>query len=430
MLIAILAGPHRFTRIYRLLRETCLRLFVPTTRPEPLLTVRRRPKDRKAQIARASAEAFSASGYHAVSMEAIAGKVGISAAALYRHYPGKYELFRDAVLSLGQQMVDATECVETADGGDPRELLDRAVHGLVDAAMANRRSGGLYRWEARYLRASDQAALIERFRLANRRIHRQLTAIHPTLSSTHRWMLTSAMLSVIGSIMDHRVKLPAAEIHSLLVELAGRMLSAELPSPEQIEPRPARPRIFVKSGAGNYEALLNASMMLFARYGYRETSMEQIASAVEMPTSGIYRYFTGKSDILATALRRASDRVSAELSPVMAAEAEPEQVLTQLIEAYVGVSFANPELACVYYAEHVNLAPGDQAMLRNVQRSTIDSWTQLLVAARPQRSPAHARFMVHAAMALVVDLGRLVNYDNSVYSQACVRRLMELVLLG
>ena len=57
---------------------------VPAGSPAP---VRRRPKDRKAQVERAAAEAFSASGYHAVHMEAIAAKVGISAAALYRHYP-------------------------------------------------------------------------------------------------------------------------------------------------------------------------------------------------------------------------------------------------------------------------------------------------------------------------------------------------------
>jgi AcrR family transcriptional regulator len=41
---------------------------------------RRRPKDRKQQIARASAEAFSELGYHAVSMEDIASRVGVTAA--------------------------------------------------------------------------------------------------------------------------------------------------------------------------------------------------------------------------------------------------------------------------------------------------------------------------------------------------------------
>ena len=60
-----------------------------TARTEPAVVVRRRPKDRKAQIARASAESFSALGYHAVSMEAIAAKVGISAPALYRHYANR-----------------------------------------------------------------------------------------------------------------------------------------------------------------------------------------------------------------------------------------------------------------------------------------------------------------------------------------------------
>jgi len=83
-------------------------LTMAHTRPTRAQGVRRRPKDRKAQIARASAEAFSTLGYYGVSMETIAKRVGISAAALYRHYSSKYELFRDAVLNLGQQLVDCT----------------------------------------------------------------------------------------------------------------------------------------------------------------------------------------------------------------------------------------------------------------------------------------------------------------------------------
>ena len=53
-------------------------------------------------------------------------------------------------------------------------------------------------------------------------------------------------------------------------------------------------------------------MRLFNRKGYRDTTMEEIASAVGMPTSGIYRYFSGKNDILAAIYRRAADRLSSE----------------------------------------------------------------------------------------------------------------------
>ena len=136
--------------------------------------VRRRPKDRKAQIAQASAEAFSALGYHGVSMDAIAARVGISAAALYRHYSSKYELFRDAVLNLGQQLVDATAFADEAAADDPQATLRRLVAALIETALANRESGGLYRWEARYLRGDDQATLNSQLRTVHRRIQRPL----------------------------------------------------------------------------------------------------------------------------------------------------------------------------------------------------------------------------------------------------------------
>src|SRR5205807_2219048 len=188
------------------------------TRPTRAQDVRRRPKDRKAQIARASAEGFSALGYYGVSMETIAKRVGISAAALYRHYSSKYELFRDAVLSLGQQLVDCTEFAdETADDADV--TLRRLVSALIDTAMANRESGGLYRWEGRYLRGDDQATLIARMRSVHHRIQRPLMAIRPQLTSRQRWTLSTAALSVIGSIVDHSAKLPAIQVRALLADL-------------------------------------------------------------------------------------------------------------------------------------------------------------------------------------------------------------------
>src|SRR6185437_15728778 len=99
------------------------------------------------------------------------------------------------------------------------------------------------------------------------------------------------------------------------------------------------------------------SVLLFNRKGYRDTTMEEIGSAVGMPTSGIYRYFSGKNDILAAIYRRAADRLSSEASSIMGSISDPEEALTALIDAYVGRSFAHPELAHVYYTERSNMAP-------------------------------------------------------------------------
>jgi AcrR family transcriptional regulator len=391
--------------------------------------VRRRPKDRKAQIAQASAEAFSALGYYGVSMEAIASRVGISATALYRHYSSKYELFRDAVLSLGQQLVECTAFADDTATGNPEQTVHRLVAALVDTAMANRESGGLYRWEGRYLRGDDQATLIAQMRTVHRRIQRPLRKIRPELTSRQRWTLSTAVLSVIGSIVDHRAKLPAIQVRALLAELAHAVLVAELPDAEDTaEDRTPSASAVVETP--KYEALLNESMRLFNMKGYRDTSMEDIATAVGMPASGIYKYFSGKSDILAAAFRRAADRLSAELSTIVNTVPDHVDALTTVIDAYVTRSFDQPELDYVYYTERLNMTQADQKILRNLQRSTVESWVELVVSVRPEWTPGQARFAVHAAMSLVIDIGRLMRYQNSPHSRATVERLLDLTLLG
>ncbi|BBY44520.1 TetR/AcrR family transcriptional regulator [Mycolicibacterium celeriflavum] len=399
------------------------------TRPASGDAVRRRPKDRKAQIARASAEAFSTLGFYGVSMESIASRVGISAAALYRHYASKYDLFRDAVLSLGQQLVDATAFADESAADDPQLQLRRLVAALTDTAMANRESGGLYRWEGRYLRGDDQASLIAQMRTVHYRIQRPLGVMRPELTSRQRWTLSIAVLSVIGSIVDHRAKLPAIQVRALLADLAEAVTAMELPDIDAVTEQPSAP-----SPAGTepskYEALLNESMRLFNIKGYRDTSMEDIAAAVGMPASGIYRYFAGKSDILAAAFRRAADRLSEELTAITGSIADPEDALSAVIDAYVARSFAQPELDYVYYTERLNMSPTDQKILRNMQRSTVESWMELVVAVRPEWTPGQARFAVHAAMSLVIDMGRLMRYANTPQNRDVLQRLLDVTLVG
>jgi AcrR family transcriptional regulator len=392
--------------------------------------VKRRPKDRKIQIARAATDAFSELGYHAVSMENIAARVGISAAALYRHSQGKYDLFREVFLALGQQLVDATAFADDLPAdGDPEEQLSALVSALIDSTIVNRTAGGLYRWEGRYLRGDDQRALAEQVKLINRRLQRPLTRLRPKLTSRQRWILSAATLSVIGSITDHRSRLGNSEIRAALADISAAVLRADLPTQRgrgSEQPRATT----LTSAAGTYELLLHESMRLFNERGYRETGMEDIAAAVGIPVASIYQYFPGKANILAVYYRRAADQLSGDLSSILATNADPEQALAQLIEAYVTRSFANPELACVYYTERHNLPDTDAVLLYNIQRSTVESWASLAVAARPELTLGRARYAVHAAFALAVDTGRLVYPDASAAAGLTVRRLMEVTLLG
>lgn len=405
---------------------------------------RRRPKDRRARITRAAAEVFSAQGYHAASMKAVAAKVGISGPALYRHYPSKYDMFAASVLGLSQQLVGCTDFVDAIAPGDlaagPVDVLNAMVDTLIEVTLTNRESGGLYRWQARFLHPEDLATLLAQLRMVNRRIQRPLLMIRPSLSSPQRLMLSSGLLSVIGSIVDHRIQLPATQMRAVLTGAVSAMLTAPLPEPDDDIGEPPPVRRFFAADTGTYEGLLNGAMMLFGERGYCETGMAQIAAAAGIPISGIYRYFPGKYEILATGLRRGVRRVSDDLAVIIGNRTAPRQTLIRLIEVYVAMSFGNPELPLTYYTERINLTTTDRELLRSMLRSTVESWAQLLISVRPELSGRQARVLIYTVMSLAVDLGWLIGYDRlvraarpvggSAYPQACVRQLMERVLLG
>lgn len=388
---------------------------------------RRRPKDRKEQIFRVSAEAFSEQGYHGVSMDDIAGRVGVTAASLYRHYTRKYDLFRSVVLGLGQQLVECTAFIDE-DDRPAAEIWDAAVQALIATTIANRATGGLYRWEGRYLAPEDQDVLNEQIKLVNRRLQRPLSQLRTDLTSRDRWMLSSSVLSAIGSITDHRANLGPAEIHTALAEVSRRIRDTRLPHVTGVAA--PSPRRVVGPAAGEYEQILYAAMKLFNERGYRDTGMDDIGGEVGIPTSRLYRYFPGKGSILAAAYRRAADRVSGDISDILMNTEGAGDVVREFVAAYVRRSFADPELAYVYYAERINVPTEDRLALHSIQRATVEAWVHQVVEANEGVTAAEARFMVHAAFAMVVDLGRLMDYERTEFSQATVRHLLMSALVG
>lgn len=390
--------------------------------------VRRRPKDRKAQIARASADAFGSQGYHAVSMEDIAARVGITPAALYRHSSSKYDLFRDAVLGLGQMLVDTTAFVDDAGDDDPAMTLRALTSALVDATITNRAAGGLYRWEARYLNEHDRVVLVHQLKVVNERMQRPLLKLRPKLTTSQAWTLSSAALTVIGSITDHSNQLAVGEIRSVLCTMTADVLAAELPAGRRSGSHPAP--LVVGAEAGMYEHVLYESVRLFYDNGYRNTSMEDIASAVGIQASGLYRSFPGKADILALAYRRAADRHSSDTADALARTSDPEEALDDVIDEYLGRVMEWPDLPYVYYTERHNVPESDLRVLETIEHSTMDAWARLVTAARPEMKIGAARYAVGAALALTVDFRRLFARESGPESVATIRRLMEVTLLG
>ena len=91
---------------------------------------------RRLQLLRAAQDVFVAQGFHAAAMDDIADRAGVSKPVLYKHFPGKRELY---LALLEQQVGELTERMRAAMSGthDNRTRVDGAVGAYFDFVDAD-----------------------------------------------------------------------------------------------------------------------------------------------------------------------------------------------------------------------------------------------------------------------------------------------------
>jgi len=385
-------------------------------------SVRRRPKNRKAQIVRVAARAFSERGYHPVGVDEIAAEVGISGPALYRHFTNKYALLVAAAQNGAQLLLDAARSAENP-GADPEAALTALIKTLSEHTIEVRREGGLYRWERRYLEPEDRRRIRVIYAELHDTLESAIAALRPETDPADVAVLGTGMLGAIGSITLHRTTLSTARLIDLLQDICWSIVRTELPpAPGAPAPEAGMRGLPLSS---KREQLLIEAIRIFGRQGYHESSIEEIGAAVGINASSVYRYFPSKSELLAAAFHRTGERVAIANSEALSEASSRADAALRIADRFARLTFAMPEILPVYYAEFSNLPAAEQHKLRAVQRQNVLEWANLL-----DGDQAEARFRVHAAIAEVVDVGRGLRFDRRPESLARVHTLMRAVLLG
>ncbi|MGX9297497.1 TetR/AcrR family transcriptional regulator [Tsukamurella paurometabola] len=388
---------------------------------------RKRPKDRREQIARVAAEDFSRRGYHGVGIEEIAASLDISGPAVYRHFPNKYALLEHAITSASDALCNAVDEAAAATAGqEPAARVDAIIDAALRVSFERRNTGGLFRWEQRLLEGEDRA-----------RIRRQLTemigtvadAAEPALPGVARAEIelrSVALISVTGSVTAHRTVLAQKRAEAVLGAAARRELALPAPPVPYAVAPPAEPT----PDAGRQEQVLVEAIEQIFQHGFHNVSMGQIGRAAGIVPSGMYRYFPSKAGILVSALDQAAQAVAEAIAEVSTTVPDPVARLAALAQAYVQLSFLRSKLMTVYFREIGNVPDADRSRLAGVQRTNIAAFADAVVAVRPELSAAEATFLVHAAFAVVFDVGRTRRFDPDPAFQAEVYALVCAVLFG
>ncbi len=279
---------------------------------------------------------------------------------------------------------------------------------VTRVTVAHRASGGLYRWEARYLDRADRHALAAKFAHVVDRVADAVRREHP-LPDEH--LRATAALGAIGSITMHHASIAQRRVEELLLASALRVVATDpttAPRGARLVdlPTPPVPRT-------RRSEILAAAVPLFERDGFANVTNGMIAEAVGVVSSAIYRYFPGKADILAAACLQAAGLLAQAVEQNLRGVVDPHEAVVALTATYVAYSFEHTALTSVADAEVIGLPAALQRTLVVAQREHIAVWEQQLRLVRPELDSRQARVLVHAGFGVVVEAGRRLRWQDT-----------------
>ena len=151
----------------------------------------------------------------------------------------------------------------------------------------------------------------------------------------------------------------------------------------------------------NQQKILAAALTLFSRYGFRGTTVDQIATQAEMSKANILYYFKRKNDIYVAVLEKLLENWLEPLGD-MNADGDPEEELWKYIQAKLKLSAQSPEASRLFATEIIQGAPLIKPFLENELRELVEDRCRVLQHWIDQgrlvnAPPLHMLFLIWAA---------------------------------
>jgi AcrR family transcriptional regulator len=146
------------------------------------------------------------------------------------------------------------------------------------------------------------------------------------------------------------------------------------------------------------EVILRTAMQLFHERGFNGVSVDQIGESAGMSGPAIYRYFSGKDDILVTLIDEAIDRILMSTGGVFD---DPYEELQHLVRGHVRRAIEEPELVSIWTKDRNALPKKYGFRLRARIGRYVTRWADCLDACYPGHSPEVLMAAAHAAQGLI-----------------------------
>jgi AcrR family transcriptional regulator len=359
--------------------------------------VRRRPAGRKAMIAAAARKLAAGRGFAAISLDDIAGEVGITPAALYRHFPGKAALAEAVLIDVIDRFsLVADEAL--AAGAGLRGLTGQTISlALDDPSLL-----------AAYLRENamtESSDVRDRERRLQQRWTQAIGAATPGLDASRSLIRQRAVLGALSATTTGFALLARPRLDELLSRSCLAVL--ESPAPATRPDHEHARQDGWRPPASRQDAILDAALELFRRRSFAGTGIDDIGAALGLAGSAIYRSYPSKAHILLDAYDRAGARVAVGAEEALAGADSAQDALFRLALSFATVAIDNVDLIVVTSREGSALPEAERPRLSRRRKAVRDTWMAALRQCRPELAAGEARLLVRGVFPLATEVAQV-----------------------
>lgn len=117
------------------------------------------------------------------------------------------------------------------------------------------------------------------------------------------------------------------------------------------------------------ESLLSTAAGLFARKGYRATTLDDIAGDLGLKKASLYHYIRSKDELLVEIYQQIFDRIDAAVAPYARSELPVDERLRRMVHVHIAVVTAELESLSVVFSEEAELPDELQRGIRHRKRA-------------------------------------------------------------
>ncbi|MCE9546075.1 MAG: TetR/AcrR family transcriptional regulator [Planctomycetia bacterium] len=129
--------------------------------------------------------------------------------------------------------------------------------------------------------------------------------------------------------------------------------------------------------ADRTDEILDTAAVVFAREGYQHTEMQQIADTLKVAKGTLYIYFPSKEDLFLKAVARGMQRLSASVQASGEQAADPLDLLSRAIHAYLLFFRSHPEYTELLIQERAHFRDSRKPTYFVHAESMADHWKAL-----------------------------------------------------